>query len=199
MFRGDKVGDRHPSEEEYTMKPGKYRHFKGNEYELLGIAKHSETMEDMVVYRALYGEGGLWVRPASMWEETVERDGKTFRRFTYIGDEEEEKNRLAEKAAVKVNRDLVLEAFEEASNNWTLHYDLQNHETIYIFTSSFMDDEEERDMLAREPDRFVRLPKKEEIYADARVKEAIEEEGDLEAVFQAMAEEWCQANGLSFA
>ena len=70
------------------LKPGVYRHFKGNLYELIGVAKHSETLEPMVVYRALYGEGGLWVRPASMWEETVERDGKTYQRFTYIGDEE---------------------------------------------------------------------------------------------------------------
>ena len=70
------------------IKPGKYRHFKGKEYEVIGTAKHSETMEEMVVYRALYGEFGLWVRPASMWEETVERDGKTYQRFTYIGDEE---------------------------------------------------------------------------------------------------------------
>lgn len=64
--------------------PGKYRHFKGNEYEVLYMAKHSETMEDMVVYRALYGEGGIWVRPAAMWNETVTRDGKTFQRFTRI-------------------------------------------------------------------------------------------------------------------
>ena len=71
------------------IKPGKYRHFKGNEYEVIGTAKHSETLEEMVVYRALYGEFGLWVRPASMWEETVERDGKTYQRFTYIGDSEE--------------------------------------------------------------------------------------------------------------
>ena len=68
------------------IKPGKYRHFKGNEYEVLGTARHSETMEEMVVYRALYGEGGLWVRPVSMWNETVERDGQVFPRFTYIGD-----------------------------------------------------------------------------------------------------------------
>lgn len=66
--------------------PGKYRHFKGNEYEVLCIAKHSETMEDMVVYRALYGGHGIWVRPASMWNETVTRDGKTFRRFTPMGE-----------------------------------------------------------------------------------------------------------------
>ena len=63
---------------------GKYRHFKGMEYEVVGIAHHSETMEDMVVYRALYGEGELWVRPASMWDEEVERGGMTYKRFTLI-------------------------------------------------------------------------------------------------------------------
>mgnify|MGYP000629834339 FL=1 len=66
------------------IKLGRYRHFKGNEYEVLYVARHSETMEEMVVYRALYGERGIWVRPASMWNETVERDGKTYRRFTKI-------------------------------------------------------------------------------------------------------------------
>lgn len=66
------------------IKLGKYRHFKGNEYEVIGVAKHSETLEEMVVYKALYGDGGLWVRPASMWNETITRDGKTFKRFTYI-------------------------------------------------------------------------------------------------------------------
>jgi hypothetical protein len=65
---------------------GKYRHFKGNEYEVIAIAKNSETLEDTVVYRALYGERDLWVRPLSMWTETVERDGKRFVRFEYIGD-----------------------------------------------------------------------------------------------------------------
>ena len=68
------------------IKPGRYRHFKGREYEVLGIARHSETEEELVVYRALYGDFGLRVRPVSMWNETVERDGKTFRRFTYIGE-----------------------------------------------------------------------------------------------------------------
>lgn len=68
------------------IKPGRYRHFKGREYEVIGVAKHSETLEEMVVYRQLYGEHGLWIRPASMWEETVERDGKTYKRFTYIGE-----------------------------------------------------------------------------------------------------------------
>ncbi len=68
------------------LQPGRYRHFKGKEYELLFLARHSETMEEMVVYRALYGERGLWVRPASMWNELVERDGKILPRFTKIED-----------------------------------------------------------------------------------------------------------------
>ena len=66
------------------IKPGKYRHFKGNLYEVIGIAHHSETMEEMVVYRALYAEHGLWVRPASMWEEVVDRDGYHGPRFQYV-------------------------------------------------------------------------------------------------------------------
>lgn len=66
--------------------PGRYRHFKGGEYRVFCVARHSETEEPMVVYQALYGERGVWVRPASMWNELVERDGETFRRFTYIGE-----------------------------------------------------------------------------------------------------------------
>lgn len=69
------------------IKPGRYRHFKGNEYKVLHIARHSETLEEMVVYQALYGEYGIWVRPASMWNEMVEHQGKTFRRFEYIGED----------------------------------------------------------------------------------------------------------------
>ncbi len=68
------------------IKLGKYRHFKGNEYEVICIARHSETGEPMVVYKALYDDGGVWVRHASMWNETVERDGKTYKRFTYLGE-----------------------------------------------------------------------------------------------------------------
>lgn len=66
------------------IKLGKYRHFKGNEYEVIAIAKHSETLEELVVYRALYGGGEVWVRPAKMWNERVERNGQTVQRFTYI-------------------------------------------------------------------------------------------------------------------
>lgn len=67
------------------IKPGKYRHFKGNLYEVIGVARHSETQEEMVVYRALYGEYGLWVRPAAMWTETVDRGGYHGPRFQFIG------------------------------------------------------------------------------------------------------------------
>ena len=68
-----------------------YRHFKGNVYRVLHIAKHSETLEEMVVYQAMYGERGIWIRPKSMFEEVIERDGKVFRRFSPISAEEAEK------------------------------------------------------------------------------------------------------------
>ncbi|MBQ8249946.1 MAG: DUF1653 domain-containing protein [Clostridia bacterium] len=69
-------------------KPGIYRHYKGNRYRLIAVAKHSETLEDLVVYQALYSEGGYWVRPLSMWSETVSVDGKSVARFEYIGETE---------------------------------------------------------------------------------------------------------------
>jgi hypothetical protein len=67
-------------------KPGLYRHYKGNEYRVTGLARHSETLEPLVVYQALYGECGLWVRPAAMFSETVEVGGKRVPRFARIGD-----------------------------------------------------------------------------------------------------------------
>lgn len=68
------------------IRPGLYRHFKGKEYRVLYTATHSETLEPMVVYQALYGQRGIWVRPAAMWNEPVTREGKTLPRFTYIGE-----------------------------------------------------------------------------------------------------------------
>jgi hypothetical protein len=67
-----------------VIPPGRYRHYKGNEYEVIGIAQHSETLEPMVVYRPLYGAGGLWVRPAAMFAEDVVIDGKTQPRFARL-------------------------------------------------------------------------------------------------------------------
>ncbi|WP_130848273.1 DUF1653 domain-containing protein [Intestinimonas timonensis] len=69
------------------IRPGRYRHFKGKEYLVLYTARHSETLEPMVVYQALYGERGIWVRPAAMWGEHVEREGYSGPRFTYLGEE----------------------------------------------------------------------------------------------------------------
>jgi len=71
-----------------AIRPGRYRHFKGKEYQLLFTALHSETGEEMVVYRALYGEGGVWVRPAAMWNEHVEKDGYSGPRFAWEGERE---------------------------------------------------------------------------------------------------------------
>ncbi len=67
------------------IKKSTYRHYKGNEYELLSLAKHSETLEEMVVYKALYGDGDIWVRPASMWnEEIILADGSKTKRFVLV-------------------------------------------------------------------------------------------------------------------
>ncbi|MCZ6828453.1 MAG: DUF1653 domain-containing protein [Gammaproteobacteria bacterium] len=69
-----------------ALKPGRYRHFKGGEYQVIDIARHSETGEDMVVYRPLYGEAKLWVRPLTMFLEQVEKDGETVPRFSLVED-----------------------------------------------------------------------------------------------------------------
>ena len=67
-----------------AIKPGRYRHFKGKEYEVIGLARDSESLQPMVVYRALYGEGGLWVRSAEMFNEVIQRDGVAVPRFQFI-------------------------------------------------------------------------------------------------------------------
>ncbi|MEQ1792659.1 MAG: DUF1653 domain-containing protein [Nitrospira sp.] len=66
------------------IQPGRYRHYKGNDYEVLGVARHSETEEEVVVYRALYGKGGLWVRPLAMFLETVLIEGQARPRFQFV-------------------------------------------------------------------------------------------------------------------
>lgn len=72
------------SPESNDLALGRYRHYSGKEYEVLGVARHSETLEELVVYKALYGEGDLWVRPLAMFVETVEKDGEEIPRFEYI-------------------------------------------------------------------------------------------------------------------
>ena len=71
-----------------NIRPGQYRHFKGGEYEVLGIARHSEDESPMVVYRPLYNDSGLWVRPADMWNEIVVRDGRTYTRFLQVEEQD---------------------------------------------------------------------------------------------------------------
>ncbi len=68
-------------------RPGRYRHYKGNDYRVLGLARHSETLEPLVIYQALYGERGLWARPAAMFTETVTIAGRAVPRFSYFSPE----------------------------------------------------------------------------------------------------------------
>lgn len=69
-----------------TLKPGRYRHYKGQDYEVIGVARHSETEEPLVVYRCLYGDYSLWVRPLAMFNETVEVAGEEVARFAFVGE-----------------------------------------------------------------------------------------------------------------
>lgn len=68
------------------IQPGRYRHYKGHDYQVLGVARHSETEEEFVVYRALYGEHGLWIRPATMFQETVLVQGTPCPRFQFVAE-----------------------------------------------------------------------------------------------------------------
>ena len=68
------------------IRPGRYRHYKGNDYQVVGIARHSETEEELVVYRKLYGDGSLWVRPSEMFTEDVVVDGQQTQRFAWLGE-----------------------------------------------------------------------------------------------------------------
>jgi hypothetical protein len=70
-----------------SVKPGLYQHFKGNYYNVINVARHSESEEKLVIYQALYGEKGIWARPVSMFTEQIERDGKTIHRFAYCDDQ----------------------------------------------------------------------------------------------------------------
>jgi len=92
---------------------GVYRHYKGNRYEVVGLAKHSETLEDMVIYKALYGEGGTWVRPLSMWNDPIEVDGKTVKRFEYAGANDEPDNQHDLREALRAIES-TLSKFEKA-------------------------------------------------------------------------------------
>src|SRR5438309_8717059 len=76
--------------EDPGIRPGRYRHYKGNEYTVVGTARHSETLEELIVYRQEYGKHGLWVRPKAMFLETVKVDGQSVPRFQLVGSSSEE-------------------------------------------------------------------------------------------------------------
>ncbi len=109
-----------------TIRPGRYRHFKGNAYEVIGIARHSETEEPMVVYKALYGDRGLWARPADMWNEKVARNGKIYQRFYCLDRIErvEKFERLFDEAAVSHDEEKLrlLETYY-TSGEWLEDYE----------------------------------------------------------------------------
>lgn len=87
LNREDPAGELSWKEAEAAVPRGRYRHFKGNEYEVLFIARHSETLEPLVVYRALYQDGGVWARPVRMWLEEVLFNGKSVPRFERVSEE----------------------------------------------------------------------------------------------------------------
>lgn len=109
-----------------SILPGRYRHFKGKHYELIAVARHSETEEPMVVYRALYGDFGVWVRPAAMWNELIERDGRRCRRFCRLDRIErvERYEQLFERAAACRDPEALalLEAYY-SSGQWLQDYE----------------------------------------------------------------------------
>ena len=109
-----------------AIPPGRYRHFKGREYEVIAVARHSETEEPMVVYKALYGEGGMWVRPAIIWYETVERGGQTYKRFYRLDRIErvEKYERLFDEATVRPDEEKLrlLDAYY-TSGEWREDYE----------------------------------------------------------------------------
>ncbi len=109
-----------------AIPPGRYRHFKGNEYEVICIARHSETEEPMVVYQALYGDGDVWCRPAEMWNERIIRNGVAYRRFYRLDRIErvERYERLFDNATVSPDPDIVrlLDAYY-TSGEWREDYE----------------------------------------------------------------------------
>ena len=118
-----------------SISTGLYRHFKGNVYRVLSVARNSENLQPMVVYKALYGDGGVWVRPAEMWSETVERDGKVMCRFSPLTPAErvaffeqiydEESAALDQKCALSGEQQNKLAMLEEyyTSGEWRAVYE----------------------------------------------------------------------------
>lgn len=180
------------------IKSGKYRHFKGMEYEVLYVAKHSETLEDMVVYRALYGDGGIWVRPASMWSEKVYKDGRTVPRFAPIDDVQQGQQyktpdnpyRSMGRPQVQVYK--IIDAIQIAFPGCEDYYDLLMEEVINVDEAGMVGSDLFEDIYAADPDRYVKLPSAEEVGDEVFMARFIENElpfGTLRQTFMELLEE----------
>ena len=135
-------------------KPGIYEHYKGNRYELIAIANHSETLEKMVVYRALYGEGEYWVRPLSMWAELVEVDGKSLPRFRYIDSKAKDADVYLEDIADKL---------EETTDCWEQYLNIRTGKFETLSDGTYIETDEELAEKIEESDEYIRLPNQREI------------------------------------
>jgi len=152
---------------------GRYRHYKGNDYTVLGVARHSETLEDMVVYRPEYGERGLWVRPRQMFSETVEVDGLEVPRFRHIGPLESDHSQKTTNLIADLPRNLanelvttLLEAINVRIERIVSHghasppdywYDQEQHEWVIVLTGAAklrFEDE----VIELRPGDFVNIP-----------------------------------------
>lgn len=158
---------------EFSIQPGRYRHYKGNEYTVIGTARHSETLEEMVVYRQEYGEHGLWVRPKQMFAETVKIDGQEVPRFQPLGSSSEQvgesvKNifddlpqhlpkevvqTLMQAGDVRIER-IISHGHASAEDFW---YDQSQHEWVIVLKGAARLQFEDR-MVEMKPGDFVNIP-----------------------------------------
>lgn len=137
------------------IKPGIYEHYKGNRYELIAIANHSETLEKMVVYKALYEEGEYWVRPLSMWEEVIEVNGKRLPRFRYI----ESQNRHPD-----VYLEDIADNLEEATDCWEQYLNIRTGEFEALSDGTYIETDEKLAEKIEESEDYIRLPNQREIH-----------------------------------
>lgn len=181
----------------YDIRPGRYLHYKGNEYEVLYMARHSETEEEMVVYRALYGEGAIWVRPASMWNETVYKDGKKVPRFAPVSEAGAEARVVSDNPYWAMGRPHVdvykiIDTIQIAFPGCEDYYDLLMEEIINVDDAGMAGGQLFADIYAEDPDRYLKLPAAEEVGDEVFMRRFIEHElpyGDLRQVFVELLEE----------
>lgn len=136
------------------IKPGIYVHYKGNRYELLAIANYSETLEKMVVYKALYGKDKYLVRPLSMWEELVEVNGEQVSRFRYVSSKDENTTVYLEDIAEKL---------EETIDCWEQYLNIRTGEFEALSDGTYIETDDELAERIEESEDYIRLPNQREI------------------------------------